>query len=75
MLKAKIFSITTVNALILTKKNPSQSSIKKKHFLFLFLSLLVADCILMYLEITILCIYSFLILYEFYIKVPDSHNL
>ena len=70
MLKAKIFSTTIVNTLTLThkkkkkKKNPSQPSIKKKkHYFVLFLSLLVNDCILMYLEITILCIYKFLILY------------
>ena len=32
--------------------------------MFLFLSLLVNDCILIYLEIKILCIYNFLILYR-----------
>ena len=31
----------------------------------MFLSFLVDDCILMYLEITILCIYNFLILYGY----------
>ena len=68
MLKAKIFSTTTMNALTSIKKkkkkNPNQPSIKKKkHFFVLFLSLLVNDCILMYLETTILCIYNFLLLY------------
>ena len=43
------------------KKNPSKPSIKKK--IILFLLLLVNDCILMYLETTILCSYNFLILY------------
>ena len=55
MVKAKIFSNTTVNTLISTKKIIL--------FLFLFLSLLVNDCILMYLEIIILYIYNSLILY------------
>ena len=42
----------------------SQLSIKKKHFfLFLFLSLLINDCILIYLETIILYIYNFLILF------------
>ena len=67
MLKAKSFSTTTMNALTSTKKkkNPSQLSIKKKNIIlhFFFLSLLVNDCILMYLETTILYIYNFLILY------------
>ena len=37
VLKAKIFSITTVNALISTKKIPNQPSIKKKrYFVFVF---------------------------------------
>ena len=68
MLKAKSFSTTTTNALTSTKKkkkNPSQLSIKKKTLfcIFFFLSLLVNDCILMYLETTILYIYNFLILY------------
>ena len=65
MLKTKIFSTTTMNALTSTTKNPSQPSIKKKKKnIILFLSLLVNDCILIYLETTILCIYNFLLLYE-----------
>ena len=58
MLKAKIFSIITMNTLTSTKKkNPNQPSIKKKNItLFLFLSLLVNYCILMYLE-TIIFLY------------------
>ena len=65
MLKAKNFSTTTMNALTSKKKikNPSQPSIKKNIILFLYLSLLVNDYILMYLETTILSIYKFLILY------------
>ena len=66
MLKAKIFSTTTMNALISTSikikikiKNPNQPSIKKKKKLLLFLSLFVNDCILMYLETMIFCIYNF----------------
>ena len=49
----------------LQKKIPSQPSIKKKKtlFCFLFLSLLVNGCNLIYLEIMILSIYNFLILY------------
>ena len=43
--------------------NSSQLSIKKNIILFLFLSLLVDNCILMYLEITILYIYNFTILH------------
>ena len=55
---------TTVNALTSTKKKILTSLVLKKNIIvFLFLSLLVNDCILMYLEITILCIYNFLILY------------
>ena len=46
----------------LKKKKPSQPIIKKK---YLFLSLLIDDCILMYLETIILCIYNFLILYGY----------
>ena len=46
--------------------NSSQLSIKKNIILFLFLSLLVDDCILMYLEITILFIYNFTILHGFF---------
>ena len=52
----------------LTSKNKILANLvlKKKSiilFLFLFLSLLVNDCILMYLETTVLCIYNFLMLY------------
>ena len=70
MLKAKIFSIITVNALISILKKKKKilvSLVLKKYyfFLFLFLSLLVNDCILMYLEIIILNIYNFLIPYEY----------
>ena len=39
--------------------------LKKKKNIILFLTFLVDDCILMYLEITILCIYNFLILYGY----------
>ena len=40
--------------------------IKKIYIImFLFLPLLVKDCILMYLETTILCIYNFLVLYKY----------
>ena len=46
------------------KKNNSQPSIIKKKNIILFLSLLVNYCILMYLEIMILNIYNFLILYR-----------
>ena len=46
------------------KKNHSQPSIIKKKNIILFLSLLVNYCILMYLEIMILNIYNFLILYR-----------
>ena len=61
MLKAKSFNTTTMNALTSTKKkNPSQLNIKKKNIiLHLFLSLLVDDCILMYLETIILYTYNF----------------
>ena len=46
------------------KKNPNQPNINKKNIiLFLFLSLLVDNCILMHLEIIILCFCNFLILY------------
>ena len=64
MLNAEIFSITTVNALTL-KKNKKKILTnlvfkkKKNLFLFLFLSLLVNDCILIYLETMILSIYNF----------------
>ena len=44
------------------KKNSGQLSIKKNIILFL----LVDDCILMYLEITILFIYNFTILHGFF---------
>ena len=68
MLKAKSFSTTTTNALTSTKKKKkilANLVLKKKHYFafFFFLSLLVNDCILMYLETTILYIYNFLILY------------
>ena len=62
MLKDKIFSTTTVNALTTTtkkKKILTNLVLKKNVILFLFLSLLVNDCILMYLEIMILSIYNF----------------
>ena len=70
MLKAKIFSTTTMNALtsiyIYIYIYPNQLSIKKIYIImFLFLPLLVKDCILMYLETTILCIYNFLVLYKY----------
>ena len=52
MLKAKIFSIIIVNALTSTKKkkkNILASLVLKKYIiLFLFLSLLVNDCILVF---------------------------
>ena len=66
MLKAKIFSTTTINALTSTNiyiYHSQPSIFFKNHYFFLFLSLLVNLCILMYLETTILCIYNFLILY------------
>ena len=66
MLKDKIFSTTTVNALtsaITKKKILTNLVLKKNIILFLFLSLLVNNYILMYLEIMILCVYNFLILY------------
>ena len=70
MLKAKIFSTTTMNALISTKKKKNLANlVLKKKILFLFLSLLVDNCILMYLETTILCIYNFLIIYECLFRV------
>ena len=80
MLKAKIFSTTTMNALTSIKKkkkkNPNQPSIKKKkHFFVLFLSLLVNDCILMYLETTILSIYKFLISYLEFFFFFFTYNL
>ena len=61
MLKSKIFSTTTMNDLILKikKKKKILDSLVLKKKLFLFLSLLVNDCILMYLETTILCICNF----------------
>ena len=46
------------------KKKSSQLSFKKNIILFLFLSLLVDDYFLMYLEITILYIYNFTILHR-----------
>ena len=67
MLKDKIFSTTTVNALtsaITKKKILTNLVLKKNIILFLFLSLLVNNYILMYLETMILCIYNFVILYE-----------
>ena len=64
LLKAKICYTTTMNALTKKKKKPSQPGIKKKYISYSFLFLLVNDCILMYLEIMILGIYNFLILYE-----------
>ena len=56
------------------------TSKKKKFILFLFMFLLVNDCILMYLKITILCIYKFLILYGclfgvFFFFYSDPANL
>ena len=45
------------------KKNLASLPIIKKKYLFL--SLLIDDCILMYLETMILCIYNFLILYGY----------
>ena len=65
MLKTKIFITTTMNALASTQKKKKilANLILKKNILFLFL--LVDDCILMYLEITILCIYNFLIPYGY----------
>ena len=51
------------------KKKPTQPIIKKK---YLFLSLLIDDCILMYLETIILCIYNFLILYGYLFRVLYS---
>ena len=74
MLKAKIFSTTTMNALTSThtqnKINKILASLVLKKiyyfvFFFFFLPLFVNYCILMYLETTILCIYNFLVLYEF----------
>ena len=59
MLKAKIFSIITMNTLTSTKKKKilTNLELKKKNItLFLFLSLLVNYCILMYLE-TIIFLY------------------
>ena len=75
MLKVKSFSTTTTNALTSTKKKKkilANLVLKKKHyfaFFFFFLSLLVNDCILMYLETIILCIYNFLILYRFLFEI------
>ena len=62
MLKAKSFNTTTMNALTSTKKKKILASLilkKKNIILHLFLSLLVDDCILMYLETIILYIYNF----------------
>ena len=59
MVKAKIFSSTTVNALNFKNKKIkiiTNQVLKKKN---LFLSWLVNDYILMYLETTIFCIYNF----------------
>ena len=61
LLKAKICYTTTMNALTKKKKKNLGNLVLKKKFLFL--SLLVDDCILMYLETTISCIYNFLILH------------
>ena len=63
-----MFSNTTLNALTSTKTTKKKkkiltSLVLKKFILFLFLSLLVNDCILICLETMILCIYNFLILY------------
>ena len=64
-----------MNALIYIKKKKKKKNLtslilKKKSFiLFLFSSLLVDDCILIYLETTILCIYNFLILYGYLLRV------
>ena len=46
------------------KKILANLVLKKNIILFLILSLLVNDCILIYLETTILSIYNFLILYK-----------
>ena len=59
MLKAKIVSIITMNTLTSTKKKILTNLVFKKKktiTLFLFLSLLVNYCILMYLE-TIIFLY------------------
>ena len=66
MLKTIIFSTTIVNALTSSKKKKKKnlaSLVLKKDIICFCLFLLVSDCILMYLEITILSIYNFLILY------------
>ena len=66
MLKTKIFNTINVNALISKKKKKILANLILKKTLFCFhLSLLVNDCILMYLEIIILSIYNILIPYGF----------
>ena len=47
-----------MNTLTSKNKNPNQPNIKKTLLLFFFF-VLVDDCILMYLETTILSIYKF----------------
>ena len=69
MLKAKIFNATTMNALTSTKKKILASLVYKKSIiLFLFLSFLVNNYVLMYLE-TFFNIYNFLILYGYLFRV------
>ena len=69
MLKAKIFNATTMNALTSTKKKIVASLVYKKNIiLFLFLSFLVNNYVLMYLE-TFFSIYNFLILYGYLFKI------
>ena len=71
MLKAKIFSTTNVNALTSKKKKKILSNLvlKENIILLLFLSLLVNDCILIYIETTMRSIYNFLIPYGCLSKV------
>ena len=66
MLKIKIFSIITVNALTSTKKTKILASLVLKKHYFVFV---VNNCILMYLEIIILYIYNFLIPYWYLFRV------
>ena len=67
MLKTKIFNTINVNALTSKKKKKKilTNLILKKTLFCFHLSLLVNDCILMYLEIIILSIYNILIPYGF----------
>ena len=48
MLKIKVFSTTTVNTLISKKKKKKASLVLKENIIYIYISLLVDDCMLMY---------------------------